>query len=206
MKLTPMLVAAFLLAAAAPSASALCVGNRACAEANVQGVNKGTGEATGTAIEVVGLVLSIGEDLAVDEDGDSFPDAAEMAICGNDLLFGLTNQDAVPGHCATRSDYIPPPVIPEVVAVVMFVLNTAMDAAEELVKAGGDLAQEVERIARELLDTAVDAANQAYRAVDGDADSVPDALEPLICTFAENENLAQDGSCTADNQDYDPPL
>jgi hypothetical protein len=41
--------------------------------------------------------------------------------------------------------------------------------------------------------------------VDGDRDTVPDALEPSICQV-ESQGDPTDGECSADGLDYDPPL
>lgn len=204
MKLTPLIAAAMILVAAAPSASALCVANKTCVAVNVRGVSDATGEVVGTAIAVAGIVLAAADDLSEDADDDSFPDMAEQVICGNDLLYGLTNLDAVPGHCATRTDYIPPDAIGEIMAVVEFVVGIVGPIVDELVRDVWDAIGDGEDLAGDVVAIALGIVNTVYGLVDADGDLIPDDAEFVLC-LAENENLAQDGSCSADNQNYTPP-
>lgn len=203
MKLTSLLAAAALLVAAAPSASAACLYAVGCL--GTQDVTDLAGEVTGTALGVVAIILGAAQDQVTDVDADGVPDDAEPLLCGNDLLYGLLNQEAVPGHCTTRTDYLPPDNLRQVLDAASFVVGTAMGAAEAVVAEAGRQAAGAQAIAEETAAFVEGRVDAAIALVDADGDSVADILEPVICGFVENQNVPQDGSCTADNQDYTPP-
>jgi hypothetical protein len=224
MKLAPLLAAAVLVATA-PSGSALCVstsGGCLGPDAVTDGINEATGiagaaadEATGLAIAALGIALGVAEGQVQDLDHDGVPDAAEPVLCGNDLLYGTINQAAVPGDCTTRTDYLPPDNLAQALELAKFVSDTAQAAAEQAVATAQQQAEQVRQQADATVGFAEDRVNEAIvfvegqadqtlSIVDADHDNVLDVLEPVICGFVENQNVEQDGSCTADNRDYTP--
>lgn len=199
MKLTPLLAAAFLLAATAPSASAVCIGGRGCIESPVIDL---AGETTGTALGLVEGAIIIAQEQAKDADGDNVPDLVEGLICGNELLNDVANLESVPGTCVTGTDYQPPDDLQQALATVMFFVDLGVDTAQFAVDLAEWAAGEALRIAGETAGEAGRIVGEALIAVDGDRDGVPDEAEPFICNAIENDNIVQDGSCVGD--DYIP--
>lgn len=197
----------------------------ATATANqVLGIAAGaTDEATGLAISLLGTAIAVVGSETQDLDHDGVPDAAEPLICGNDFVYGFMNQESTPGQCTTHTDYLPPDNLRQVLDTAGFYVGVAQGVANGAVaQAQAQLAALQVTIEQTIgfgeatvgfvVDTATGAvlfaegqADAVVGIVDADHDNVLDVLEPIICGFVENGNIPQDGSCTADNQDYTPP-
>lgn len=199
MKLAPLLAAAILVATA-PSASALTCAGRTCVDTQLPA--EVTDEAIGLAVGALGIVLGVAQQQTADLDHDGVPDAAEPILCGNQFVVLLVNGDTVPGHCASATDYQPPDNLADL-------LETVGDASEFVMARAEEARAEIERQAADVqarIDATVLFVEGQVQGlidqVDPDHDGVPNVLEPIICGFVENSGVQQDGSCVGD--DYTP--
>lgn len=185
LKLAPLLAAA-VLAATAPSAAAEC----ACPVAEGL-VGEATGlvdRAAGDANEAAATVLAAVGDEAEDLDADRVPDAVEPLLCGNDFVLLLINQESVPGHCATRTDYLPPGNLDEALDFAEFFARSVEEAILEAERQATEVQREVEEVVG-FVESQVYPLYPIWQVIDQDGDRVPDLVEPLVCVFVENQSL-----------------
>ncbi len=171
-----------------------------------------------------------------DEDDDDIPDDVERALCGRAAVRDAINRAGEAGRCDapdnftkkvhSASVFVPSGYIYTQDAdgdgVLDFVTlagrTTTVDSEGNVQSTSDsrgpyqidpDASDRNNPVPRDTIDDTVnwlvDEVEGIYNDVDGDGDGVADAAEPWMCQI-EDQNTNLDGHCSADMQDYTPPV